>query len=513
MSSEPHVVLADSNSERLGSFDSGPSPAAPGLAAAARFAREYWRRIAGISGVILVPCFWHQTIVATDLGSHVYNAWLAHLIQHGQAPGLWIAPQWTNILFDVLLNGLVGIFSFEGAEKLCVSLCVLIFFWGVFVLTGAASGRAPWLLTPCIALISYGYTFHMGFFNYYLALGISFWALAIFWKGRGWERLIAVPLAALVLVAHPFGLIWLVSAAAYIALAEAMPRRLWSLPLLAAAACVFWIHHYLVIHSIVEAEPDPLYIFNGGDQLLLFGDRYRIPAVALGIFVVIALAVDLIRRRREPGIWRAYSLALQLYVVAELAIFLFPRGVRFPGHVAIALITERLTTISAVVACLSLGAMRPARWHLAALTAVACIFFVFLYHDTGVVNRMEAQAETLVRTLPPNQRVMATITAPSNWRILTQHIIDRACAGYCFSYGNYEPGSAVFRVRALPGNPYVLDDYELAVDMEEGDYTVQPEDLPLFQVYQCGASGTKLCMAALHAGEDNDKLGVHSNDE
>ena len=61
------------------------------------------------------------------------------------------------------------------------------------------------MLTPVIALITYGYTFRMGFFNYYLAIGLSFFALAIFWRGRGWERLLAVAIAPLVLLAHAIG--------------------------------------------------------------------------------------------------------------------------------------------------------------------------------------------------------------------------------------------------------------------------------------------------------------------
>ena len=82
---------------------------------------------------------------------------------------------------------------------------------------------------------------------------------------------------------------------------------------------------------------------------------------------------------------------------------------------------------------------------------------------------------------------MATIEPPWESRILIQHMIDRACIGYCFSYGNYEPSSGVFRVRSTPGNPYVLNDYEDAVNMEDGYYTVQPQDLPVYEVYECDA--------------------------
>ena len=60
-------------------------------------------------------------------------------------------------------------------------------------------------------------------------------------------------------------------------------------------------------------------------------------------------------------------------------------------------------------------------------------------------------------------------------------------------------------MRATPGNPYVLDSYELATETEEGDYLVQLQDLPLYEVYQCHENGTELCIHPLKAGEYNGK--------
>jgi hypothetical protein len=146
------------------------------------------------------------------------------------------------------------------------------------------------------------------------------------------------------------------------------------------------------------------------------------------------------------------------------------------------------------------------------LAIIAAVYFSFLYQDTAKIDRMEQQVVELVSKLPPNQRVMATILPPPGSRVMIQHMVDRACIGRCFSYGNYEPSTGLFRVRASPGNPYVLSDYDLAVDMENGEYTVEPEDLPVYQVYQCSPSGTDLCIGSLEAGEDNDRLGVHPDD-
>jgi hypothetical protein len=137
------------------------------------------------------------------------------------------------------------------------------------------------------------------------------------------------------------------------------------------------------------------------------------------------------------------------------------------------------------------------------------VFFAFVYQDTRQIARMESEVGELVRTIPPNQRVMATILRPPGSRILIHHILDRACIGHCFSYGNYEPSSALFRVRARLGNPYVLTDFDLVASMEEGSYDVQAGDLPVFQIYQCSERWTELCIMPLEAGEENNAEGVH----
>lgn len=94
-----------------------------------------WRRwlpFVPASAILLLPCFWHSRIQAGDLASHVYNAWLAIQLEKGAVQGLYIASQWTNVLFDLLLAGLGGMVGFGAAQRIAVSLSVLVFFWGAF---------------------------------------------------------------------------------------------------------------------------------------------------------------------------------------------------------------------------------------------------------------------------------------------------------------------------------------------------------------------------------------------
>lgn len=96
--------------------------------------RGSWRVGLPVSLLLLLPCFWQSRIQSIDLCSHVYNAWLASLIAHNQAPGLWIAHQSDNVLFDLILAWLFPIVGAAAAQKIAVSISVLIFSWGSILL-------------------------------------------------------------------------------------------------------------------------------------------------------------------------------------------------------------------------------------------------------------------------------------------------------------------------------------------------------------------------------------------
>ena len=468
--------------------------------------RRRWLVLA-VSAAVLIPCFWHPCIEAGDLGSHVYNAWLAQLIEKGQAPGLYIAHRWNNISFDVMLVWLAKATGFAAAQKIAVAFCVLTFFWGVFAFISAASERPPWLLTPCIAMLAYGYSFSMGFMNYYLSLGLACLALAVTWRARKVDWIGGAIFAGLAFVAHPIGFLWLVSTLGYVRIKAKLPGW-WKLALpLASVAGIYAVFWYTSHRPELMADWDrgPFYRYNGADQLVLYGERYIAVAVAAFSFGVICVVADFFTVPREPGSWKRFELPFELYVIAFCGTALLPENLRPSADAGwIGVLGSRLTTVSAILGICVLVLLKPRKWHLAGFGACAGVFFAFLYQDTGWLNRLEANAEKLVAGLAPGARVVVTIDAPQNSRIqFIHHSVERACIGHCFSYANYEPASGEFRVRVHEGSPVVTSSTDTAEDMASGEYEVDETDLPLKQIYHCDTGDlTTLCMRDLKAGDD-----------
>jgi hypothetical protein len=480
---------------------------------AAEFLRANRGRAAAVSGLLLAPCFWQRRIEAGDLASHTYNAWLAQLIERGQAPGLYIVRQWNNILVDVVLLHLGNVVGVVLAEKIVVAACVLLFFWGAFAFIAAATGRPPWVLVPGVAMITYGWTFHMGFMNYYVSLGLAFLAAALLWRGRGGDLVVGLGLAGLVLLAHPMGLGWLVGVLAYVKLAEkAKGWRRWVLfgsALLIVSAVSYYITHHLRAEFWDTAF---FYEMNGADQLALFGGRYENLAWVVLVFGSVCWVYGAIHGwKRTESRW-AFRIPLELWTVLLFTAAMIPEVIYLPWYPApVGLVVSRLTSISAVLGLCVLGCVQPKKWHLAGLGACAAVFFGWLYQDTGVLNRMEGQVEELVAALPYGRRVTETLGAPLDSRIyFINHIVDRACIGRCFTYANYEPSSGQFRIRVKAGSPLATASSDASEDMEQGEYVVRPEDLPMVQIYQCDENDlTRLCMRELAAGEKNGRIGHH----
>ncbi len=484
----------------------------PLAASALRYMRSQWLPVGVISALLVVPCYWHRRIEAGDLASHTYNAWLAQLIGQGQAPGLYIVRQWNNVLVDLALLHLGGVVGFIAAEKIVSAACVLIFFWGAFAFITAATLRPPWFLVPAVAMISYGYTFYMGFMNFYVSLGLGFFAAALFWRGARADWIGGAVLTVLTLVAHPMGFGCLLGTVAYVALAEKM-RGVYRWVVFASAFLVVYGLHVFIQGHYRNATRfgSSFYFLNGADQLVLFGPRYIMLTCIVLISGSLCFLLGVIPGRKPDPSLRTLRTPLELWTVMVFAAAMIPEFIWLPHYgdnSSLGYVVSRLTTLTAVFGLCVLGSTELRKGHLVGLAAMAVVFFVFQYEDTGALNRMEEQAEHLVRPLPYGQRVLETTWPGGDSRIPLGHLVDRACLGKCFVYSNYEAGTHQFRIRALPGNPIVSDSGDAGGQMTGGRYIVRQEDLPISQIYQCDETDlTKLCIRDLTAGEKNGRIG------
>jgi hypothetical protein len=445
--------------------------------------RSPWRR-AGValllSAVMVAPCFWQPRIQAGDLSSHIYNAWLSQLIETGRLDGLVLTQQATNVLFDLVLARLFPLFGAEAAQRIAVSGAALLFFWGAFQFLTAVAGRRPWHLAPCVAIFAYGWVFHMGFFNFYISMALCLWALSLLWEGTGWRLPAAGALLLAASTAHLLPVAWSAGLAVYLWIARRVHprRRAW----LTAAGLLFigGLHAFLATRYVSRWTPKQFASMTGADQIWVFESKYYFLLVAL-VLMWGLLFLNLLHRRGARRI--VLGIPFQFCVMSAAIVVALPDAVLLPGYRhALSYIAERMSLGVGICVCALLGAARPTGWQRFGMAAVAGVFFLFLYQDERALNRFEDQMESVVASLPPGQRVISGVTETGTRHNALAHVLDRACLGRCFSYGNYEPSTAQFRVRAIGPNPYVTHSYGDADAILTGTYVPRPGDLPMWQV-------------------------------
>ncbi len=462
-----------------------------------------------VSTAIIVPCFWHAHVEAADLGSHVYNAWLYTQIEGGNLSGLKVAPQYTNVLTDTAFSSFGKMLGFDAAEKIIVPICVLVFFWGTFTFISRIAGRHAWPLVPLIAILAYGYSFERGFLNYYVSLGLAFAALALIWRARGIGNWIGSALiGVLAAVAHPFGVALLAAFGAYSTIARRLPpgrwlrRAMFGSGVLLIAAANFRLRH--ITHRGWETRR--FYLFNGSDQFWLFGPQYLAVAIAITFLSAFYLGWWFWKERSPEREQADFRIVAELWVLFVLWAAVIPEMVVTNLYPAvIGPLVSRTTSVTAVLALAVLAYAKPKLWYTGLSTALAIIFFVFLYQDTSTLARMENNASILVGSLPANTRIIQTIGSAPDSRIPhIGHLTERSFIGHALSYSNYEPPTQQFRIRIQPSCRISARTADAAWAMEVGTYRPRPDELPLKQLYQCSATDpARLCLRDLKAGEPN----------
>ncbi len=440
--------------------------------------RRWWYGPASLA--LLIPCYWQPRIQAGDLSSHIYNAWLAQLIESGRASGLLIVRQTTNILFDLLLSGFFQLFGPEWAQRVTVSLAVLVFVWGAFAFVSKAAGRPSWHLLPTIAMLAYGWVFHMGFFNFYLALGLCFWALTLMWDANPRMALPAGAILVLAYTAHALPVLWTVGLSAYIWIARRVSGR-GRARLLGGVLFLMGALHVAIGRTLLSNwSPNQISLATGADQVWVFDGKYYF--VLGGLLLVWGmLFLNLVHRRSGREV--VESLPFQLCVVSAAAVFILPSTVLIPGfHHSLVYIAERMSLGVGICVCALLGMARPGMVHRSALVILALAFFVLLFRDERALNAFEDRMDGLIAGMPAGRRVVSPIVDPVLRVNALTHMVDRACLGRCYSYANYEPSTAQFRIRAVAENPIVVTRYGDSWDLQNGKYVPKARELPLFKI-------------------------------
>jgi hypothetical protein len=353
--------------------------------------------------LLLVPCHWQPRLEAGDLSSHIYNSWLAQMIESGRAQGLEAVHQTTNLLFDVILSGLFHVVGAEAAQRISVSLLVLTFVWGAFAFISTVSGRRAWHLMPVIAMLAYGWVFHMGFFNFYLSFGLCFWVLALAWEWKPRRLAVAAPILALAYLAHVLPVVWTAGLLAYMWLAgRTAPRtRAW---MIAISLLVMMLLRALAGSALTaEGDAERMFMTSGAGQSWNFDAKYYVLLVGLLLLwgVMFLELVHCCGTRQVLS-----SIPFQLCVIGAAGVFVLPVAMVVPGfdH-ALVYIAERMALGVCVCVCALLGAARPRRLERYTLVGVAFIFFVFLYRDERAVNSLEDRMQGAVAQLAPGHCV------------------------------------------------------------------------------------------------------------
>jgi len=492
-----------------------------------KLSRSPWALRTVISGALVIPCFWQPIVSSADLQSHLYNAWLAKLIQDGNVHGLWIGRQSTNFVVDLLLSWLLGVFGVSGAERVVSAILVLFFFWGGFQFLSAVRGRPAYWVAPWLAILSYGYVFQQGLLNYYFSCGIVFWLFAAFWKQPvAWGKLWAAPLLILAYLAHPLPVLWFLGMLGYCRLARQLQLRFQVLLFVFSANALFLIRGYIGARYLSIWELRQLAYWTGADQALLYGWVYSAVALAFLLFIAILL--------NEPeNRWRAMvSVPAQAYFLTAAAIVLIPSFIGASiEHAWAGFIAERLSLLSGVLLLAVVGGSVYRGWYLPAGLITAAVFFGSLYTDIGRQARVERKMQELVRVLPAGERVIsydhfayqeerrglstrepkyihlaARLSSIFTERLNSTHLLSRACLGHCFDYMNYEPSTGQFRIHAAPGNPVVMASQTDVIDTVDGTYEVKAIDLPLYVLLRCGVHPGDIRMRPLAEGESAKML-------
>jgi hypothetical protein len=429
--------------------------------------RQIWvRRIFWALALLYVIPFWVVDYVPTTDGPcHLYNAWVMHQLDNrAEFPRFaeyyrvnprpnpnWLTQGTLYLLFQVVPPLL--------AEKVLLSGYVLLFLGGVWTLAGAVRPEVRW---PALLAFPFVFSqiFQMGFYNFSLSLGLVFFTLAYWWKGRdGFSAGFAVKLNFLLLVlwfAHvvsfcltlfAIGVLWLVT----LRRDELRPRLLQIPALLPLLALPVWfaLQHGQVWRATTLSTGELVLYLLRLEVLLTFSDVQLWGGALLALFflalLVLTLAARIVRRAWQ---WHPEDGFLLLALLVVAIYFLSPAGIGGGS-----LIKQRLTLYPYLflIPWLAPRLGKAVRGGLiAALALLAAVNLGYVVYWYDVLGReMEAYLAGLEKAAP-NTRLLPLLFDRSSAAVIGPY---GHAAGYAaiekglIDWDNYSAPSETFPVQ------------------------------------------------------------------
>jgi hypothetical protein len=452
-----------------------------------------------IEAVLTLPFLVVRPFPSVDFHSHVYNAWLSHLIEGGELPGLSVAPAWTNAATDRVVAVLLPLLPLRAVETLVLIVLAHLVVWSGFLFCRALAGRGCWESLPVLAAVSLGWSFHMGFTNWLAAASLSLLAGTVVLSRLPIAGQVAMglPIVTLAAISNPLPLAW-IAAAVLLVISLWRPLRRPGFVLAAAVAAVALAGLALRVSGRAIYTDAQWATFSGADQLYVFDDKYRIFTIGLVALWVWGSHAWL----RSVGNRAVADPAFAVAAFASACALLLPDSAFFPGYVVNASFLVQRHSLFAAVAWTAVASRGGfSRWRLAAALLLLSGWLAVLATDWRTVSRLaDAVAEAAAR-LPEGSRVISAIRTSRSRVGALNHALSRACVNRCFSWGNYEPATGAFRVRADHGNAFVVSRVSEFAAIEGGRYRVPDLPFPLWRIHPCPHSPATMCASLMTPGE------------
>jgi hypothetical protein len=259
-------------------------------------------------------------------------------------------------------------------------------------------------------MLAYGWVFHMGFFNFYLSMGLCFWVFAVVWDWHPRSVAIAVPLLVLAYLAHALPVVWTVGLLLYQWLARRMSPR--SRVYVTAGSLLGMVLVQIVVgHTLFSRwSLQQIKMASGADQLWVFDGKYYV--VLVGLLIVWGmLFLDLLRDSGPRSV--VSSLPFQFCVISAAAVSVLPTTILLPGfHHTLVYIAERMSLGVGICVCALLAAARPRAFQRYALALVVVVFFGFLYRDEKILNAIEDRMGGVISQIPAGQHIVSRVDDP-----------------------------------------------------------------------------------------------------